>query len=99
LKGATHSTSGTLQWVIFGLSITSALVSAAIVLFKPAEKAKVADKEAIAIEQLVAAMDVFQEELMGKNATERDQGLEKAKPAVRKRLRAAKGLVAPQSLL
>lgn len=99
LKGATNSTSGTLQWVIFGLSIASALVSAAIVLFKPAEKAKVADKEAVGIEQLGAAMDVFQEGLVGKGTTERDKELEKAKLVVRERLRAAKGLAAPRSLL
>lgn len=100
LKGAAGSGStGKTQWVIFGLSIASALVSTLIVSLKPGERAKTASKQADALEQISAAMDLFQNDQSEADAEKRGAELVKAITEVRRRSRAAKGLSPPQKLV
>lgn len=95
---AAQGGSGVAYW-IFGLSLFSALVTALIVLVKPAQRAEAAVKEASGLEQLTAAIDLFDDRQRQIPADKRGADLEKAIAEVRKRSRAAKGLAPPRELV
>jgi hypothetical protein len=95
---AAQSGNGVAYW-IFGLSLLSALVTALIVLVKPAQRAEEAVKEASGLEQLMAAIDLFEDRQRQTDADKRGDKLEVATAEVRKRSRAAKGLAPPRELV
>ena len=85
-----------IQWFVIVLALLSAVVSTLLVMLKPAEKADAADKEAIALDDLLAAMDVFEEE--NKQETDgnvRDLLRAVAVAEVRERLRGARNRPLP----
>ena len=89
-----------IQWFVIVLALLSAVVSTLLVMLKPAEKADAADKEAIALDDLLAAMDVFEEE--NKQETDgnvRDLLRAVAVAEVRERLRGARNRPPPRPLL
>lgn len=104
LKSAGSSTPGgkitVIQWFVIVLALLSAVVSTLLVMLKPAEKADAADKEAIALDDLLAAMDVFAGENKEEaNANKRDKDLRAAVAAVHERLRGARNRPPPRALI
>ena len=89
-----------IQWFVIVLALLSAVVSTLLVMLKPAERADAADKEATALDDLLAAMDVFADENKQEpDEDKRDKNLRAAMAEVRERLRGARNRPPPRALI
>lgn len=79
------------QWLVVALTMTSAVITALVVAVKPAEKAEAAEKQAESLDDLLAAITLFDDELSRETVqAERTKNVDAAISEVRLRERAAR---------